>query len=60
MIYAEIELFQIEYFEHLTMCKQMTDVILLLLHSNTGKHLKVCKKTMSSGSFKNVINKMYL
>ena len=39
----------------------MTDVKLLLLHSNTWNHLTVWhKKKMSSGSFKNVINKMCL
>ena len=29
---------------HLTVCKQMTDVKLLLLHSNTWNHLTVEKK----------------
>ena len=37
----------------------MTDVKLLLLHSNTCNNLTM-KKKMSSGSFKNVINKMCL
>ena len=36
----------------------MTDVKLLLLHSNTWNHCKKKKEEMSSGSFKNVINKM--
>ena len=44
---------------YLTVCKQMNDVKLLLLNSNTWNHLTVCKK-MSSGSFKNVINKMFI
>ena len=44
---------------HLNVCKQMIDVKLLLLHSNTWNHLTVCKK-MSSGSFKNVIKIMCL
>ena len=38
--------------------KQMTDVKLWLLYSNTWKYLTVGKK--SSGSFKNVIHKMCL
>ena len=38
----------------------MTGVKFILLHSNTWNHLTVCKKKMSSNSFKNVINKMYL
>ena len=41
---------------HLDVCKQMTDVKLLLLYSNTLNHLIVCKKKKkSSGSFINVI-----
>ena len=36
----------------------MTDVNLWLLYSNTWNHLTICKK-MSSGSFKNVITKMF-
>ena len=44
---------------HLTLYKQMTDVKLLLLDSNTWNHLTVCNK-MSSCSFKNAIKKMYL
>ena len=35
----------------------MTDVKLLLLHSNTWNNLSVCQK-MTLGSFQNVINKM--
>ena len=41
------------------LCKQMTDVKLWLLYSNTWNHLTVCKQ-MSAGSFKNVIDKMCL
>ena len=41
-----------------TVCKQMTDVKLQLLYSNTWNHLTVCKKC--SGLFKNVIYKMCL
>ena len=29
---------------YLNMCKQMTDVKLLLLHSNSGNHLAVCEQ----------------
>ena len=29
---------------HLNVCKQMTDVELLLLHSNIWNHLTVCKQ----------------
>ena len=29
---------------HLTVCKQMTDITLLPLHSNTWDYLTVCKK----------------
>ena len=36
---------------HLNICKQMTDVKLLLLDSNTWNHLTVCKKKMSPGLF---------
>ena len=36
----------------LNWCKQMTDVKLLVLHSNTCDHLTVCKR-MSLGLFKN-------
>ena len=39
------------------MCKQMTDVTLLPLHSSTWNHLTLCKQ-MSTGFFKNVINKI--
>ena len=39
-------------FDHLTVCKQITDDILLVLHSNTWNHLTVCKQ-MSVDSFKN-------
>ena len=42
-----------------SVCKQMTDVKLWRLYSNTWNHLTVCKKK-SSGSFKNVIYKMCL
>ena len=31
----------------LKICKQMTDVKLLLLHSNTRNHLTVCKKCLN-------------
>ena len=44
---------------YLNVCKQMTDVKLLLIHSNTWNHLTVLEK-MSSGPFKNVIKKMCL
>ena len=43
---------------YINVCKQMTDVKLLLLHSNIWNHLTVRQK-ISSGSFKNVINKMF-
>ena len=43
---------------YLNVCKEVTDVKLLLLQSNTWNHLTVCKK-MSSDSFKNAINKMF-
>ena len=39
-------------------CKEMTDDKLLLLHSNSWNHLTLCKE-ISTGSFKNVINKMF-
>ena len=42
------------------MCKQMMDVKLWLLHRNTWNGLTGCKKKMSSGSFKNVGNKICL
>ena len=42
-----------------TVCKQVTDVKLWLLYNNTWNHLTVYKQT-SSGSFKNLINKMCL
>ena len=45
---------------YLNMYKQMTDVKLLLLHSNTWNYLTMYKKKISSGSFKKVINKMCL
>ena len=32
---------QIELFKHLTVCKQITDVELLVLHSNTWNHMNV-------------------
>ena len=41
---------------HLNVCKQMTDITLLLLHSNTWNHLTLFKR-MSSGSFKNASSK---
>ena len=45
---------------HLNVSKQMTDIIFLLLHSNTWTNLTVYKR-MSLGSFKkNVISKMSL
>ena len=31
---------------YLNVCKQMTDVKLLLLHSNTWNHLTVCKNEL--------------
>ena len=34
---------QIELFNHLNMCKEMTDVELFVLHSNTWNHFTVCK-----------------
>ena len=37
-------------------CKQITDITLLLLHNNTWNHLTVCKQ-ISSGSFKYVSTK---
>ena len=40
-------------------CKQMTDVKLLMLRINTWNYLTVCKQ-MITGLFKNVINKMCL
>ena len=43
---------------YLNVCKQITDVKLLLLHRNTWNKLTMCKK-MSSGSFKNVIDKIW-
>ena len=43
---------------YLNVGKQMTNVKLLLLHSNTWNHLTVRPKKISSGLFKNVINKM--
>ena len=46
---------------YLNVWKQMTDVKLLLLYSNTWNYLTVLKKRiLSSGSFKNDINKMCL
>ena len=41
-----------------TVWKQMTDVKLWLLYSNTWNHLSVGKKSL--GLFNNIINKMYL
>ena len=35
---------QIELFDHLTGYKQMTDIELLVLHSNTWNFLTVCKQ----------------
>ena len=40
----EIEFFGMELFDHLNVCKQMTDVTFFVLHSNTCKHLNLCKK----------------
>ena len=34
--------------QYLKVCKQMTDVILLLLHSNTYSHLIWCKQMINS------------
>ena len=33
---------------YLDVCKQMTDIELLLLHSNSGNHLTVCKQMRKS------------
>ena len=44
---------------YLYVCKQMTDVKLWLLYSNTWNHLTMCKKKMISGSFKDIMNKMF-
>ena len=33
---------------YLNVCKQMTDIQLLLLHSNTWNHLTVCKQMINS------------
>ena len=41
---------QIELFNHLTVCKQMCDIELIVLHSNTKNHLIVCKQ-INSNSF---------
>ena len=52
---------QKELFNYLN-CVQTNDrclIELLVIHSNTWNHLTACKK-LSSGSFKNVVNKMYL
>ena len=38
------KLLEIELFLHLTVCKQMTDVELLVIHSNSWNHLTVCKQ----------------
>ena len=35
-------------YDHLNVCKQMTDVKLLLLHSNTWNHSSVCKQMNNS------------
>ena len=44
-----------------TVCKQMIDVKLWLLYTNTWNHLTVCKKkNKSSDSFKNAIYKIHL
>ena len=48
---------QIEFFNHLIVCKQMTGVKLFMLDSNTWNYLTLCKKT-SSGLFKNVSCKL--
>ena len=42
---------------HSTVFKQMTDIKLFVLHRNTWNHLTICKE-MSSGAFKNIINKL--
>ena len=44
---------------YLVVYKQMIDVKLLLLYTNTWNHFTMCQK-MSLGSFKNVISKMCL
>ena len=56
-----IELFEIELFDHLTVCKHMTDVWLNCLWyiGILGNHLIESKK-MCLSSFENVINKQYL
>ena len=44
----EIKFSKIEMFDHLIVRKQMTDVTLLVLDSNTWNHLTVCKQTINS------------
>ena len=44
---------------YLNVCQQITDIKLLLLHSNTWNNLTVCKK-ISLGSLKNVTKKICL
>ena len=42
---CKTELLEIELFDHLTVCKQVTDVLieLLVIYNNTWNHLTVCK-----------------
>ena len=35
-------------YNHLTMCKQMTTVKLLMLHSNTWNHFTMCKQMIKT------------
>ena len=48
----------IELFKHLTVCKQMIDVELFVLHSDAWNHLTVWKQ-MSSGMFKYITYKLF-
>ena len=52
-----IKLFEIELFDHLTVSKQKSDVLIemLVIHSDTWNYLTVWKR-MRLGSFWNVIN----
>ena len=58
---CKIEFLEIELFDHLTVCKQMTDFMILwiVIYRSTWNHLNVCKR-MSLGSIKNIVNKMCL
>ena len=46
--------YKLYIYNNSTVCKQMTDVKLLMLHNNTRDYLTVCKE-ISSSLFKNVI-----